>query len=551
MATQTVTVGSAQATQTQTPVSPTPATGAVAPVSPQPAKPVYPSVDDVVKVTKAPRNNVAQNLPFMLKAMAEKGLISRNQLIGIIATVGVETPFKSVREDISVADATADYDGILGNGRGNGDGYKYRGAGYIQLTGKANFEAAERDLKIPIVANPDLAIEPANSAKLFVWFWMGGSGQPSAAKAAERGDWWNVRVTINGINRQTGKPNGWEKFMAMVNAASQVFTQGIDPAAIGVMPLPDNFGTNCIDGGIGASRDIAGNGVSVSSQADAIAIALGLMNLDRQKAIKFEALMNPQEYPELLGLEVQNRFQGKNFGDGLDGELTVEQISIYCGGSLEMNLTAFQPDPNAPPLQVFAHSASLGANHNTPTQNAAPIGGSSPVQAPAGSILIPVPYISQRDAKVTPWRVCNTASSAMCAQFLGKREIGVDQMYELLPGDTTDHGVQVAALAKIGIKCVAGNIGFEELDAQINQKRPVCIGILHKGPISAPYGGHVLVVIGRTPNGDFVVNDPWGDLNTGYASPYNGAGKIYTRQELKIRWTVSHPKDGVARWFPV
>ena len=64
---------------------------------------------------------------------------------------------------------------VYGNRMGNGDeaskeGYKYRGRGYIQLTGKANYTNAETIIKGDIVNNPDIVASkyPADSA---CYFW--------------------------------------------------------------------------------------------------------------------------------------------------------------------------------------------------------------------------------------------------------------------------------------------------------------------------------------------------------------------------------------------
>lgn len=59
---------------------------------------------------------------------------------------------------------------LLGNTR-PGDGYKYRGRGYIHLTGKDNYAKAERGTGHPLVANPDLAANPQVAADVAVWFW--------------------------------------------------------------------------------------------------------------------------------------------------------------------------------------------------------------------------------------------------------------------------------------------------------------------------------------------------------------------------------------------
>ena len=52
----------------------------------------------------------------------------------------------------------------LGHGdEASGDGYRYRGRGMIQLTGKENYEMAQQELKInrgfDLVANPDLVMQ--------------------------------------------------------------------------------------------------------------------------------------------------------------------------------------------------------------------------------------------------------------------------------------------------------------------------------------------------------------------------------------------------------
>ncbi len=66
------------------------------------------------------------------------------------------------------------YANRMGNGdEASGDGYKYRGRGLIQLTGKHNYEAyslyAYGDNRI--VNQPDLLIEPEDALRSACWFW--------------------------------------------------------------------------------------------------------------------------------------------------------------------------------------------------------------------------------------------------------------------------------------------------------------------------------------------------------------------------------------------
>ena len=49
------------------------------------------------------------------------------------------------------------YGGRMGNGpEASGEGFKFRGRGYIQLTGKQNYTAFARAIGEDVVANPDL-----------------------------------------------------------------------------------------------------------------------------------------------------------------------------------------------------------------------------------------------------------------------------------------------------------------------------------------------------------------------------------------------------------
>jgi predicted chitinase len=52
-----------------------------------------------------------------------------------------------------------------------GDGAKYKGRGYIQLTGRYNYKRAGQALGLPLEKNPELAENPEVAAKIAVWFW--------------------------------------------------------------------------------------------------------------------------------------------------------------------------------------------------------------------------------------------------------------------------------------------------------------------------------------------------------------------------------------------
>ena len=64
------------------------------------------------------------------------------------------------------------YANRLGNGdTASGDGWKYRGRGLIQVTGKFNYQALAKDLEVDFVKDPDLVATPGYAAISAAWFW--------------------------------------------------------------------------------------------------------------------------------------------------------------------------------------------------------------------------------------------------------------------------------------------------------------------------------------------------------------------------------------------
>jgi hypothetical protein len=177
-------------------------------------------------------------------------------------------------------------------------------------------------------------------------------------------------------------------------------------------------------------------------------------------------------------------------------------------------------------------------------------------EAPKSNILA-VPFYPQTDNYRDAQRTCNSSACAMCLEYFKpgtlKGPKGDDAYIQKVfaIGDTTDHMVQTRVLASYGVKSsFSYSLSFDDLDRELSNNRPVVIGILHRGSLSSPTGGHMVVVIGKTPNGDYVVNDPYGSLNDGYTGAVtNGKGAVYKRSDLVRRWTVDGPKSGWGRIF--
>ena len=60
----------------------------------------------------------------------------------------------------------------MGNGsEDSGDGYKFRGRGAVQLTGRSNYTACGKDLGVDLEANPDYLETPEGAIRSAAWFW--------------------------------------------------------------------------------------------------------------------------------------------------------------------------------------------------------------------------------------------------------------------------------------------------------------------------------------------------------------------------------------------
>jgi putative chitinase len=66
------------------------------------------------------------------------------------------------------------YASRMGNGtESSGDGWRYRGRGLIQLTGKANYQTCGTDLGLDLVENPEqVSDNPAIAVQTALWFWQ-------------------------------------------------------------------------------------------------------------------------------------------------------------------------------------------------------------------------------------------------------------------------------------------------------------------------------------------------------------------------------------------
>ena len=87
------------------------------------------------------------------------------------------------------------YSARMGNGPAeSGEGWKFRGRGLKQLTGKDNYARCGNALGLDLVGNPDLLLEPLAAARSAGWFWKANG----LSAFADAGDIKGMTKKING-----------------------------------------------------------------------------------------------------------------------------------------------------------------------------------------------------------------------------------------------------------------------------------------------------------------------------------------------------------------
>ena len=173
---------------------------------------------------------------------------------------------------------------------------------------------------------------------------------------------------------------------------------------------------------------------------------------------------------------------------------------------------------------------------------------------PGICISLKVPFFSQLDSETSQgFRMCFSSSCAMALDYLlpGILEGHKDDTYLKRVeeyGDTTDPYAQIYALDSYGVDATfRQDLNLSNIETQLRKGYPVPIGVLHKGPSSAPTGdGHWMTVVGMDED-NLIVNDPFGEMNTEggfYTKNTNGDHLKYPYQDILPRWIVEGESSG-------
>lgn len=119
------------------------------------------------------------------------------------------------------------YGGRMGNGpEGSGDGYRYRGRGIIQLTGRENYQRAGEAIGLDFVAEPELVERPDWAAATAGWFWA----THGCNAFADAGDFLAITKRIN------GGTNGLADRQAWLAKVQSIIGSAVAPAPIPTQP---------------------------------------------------------------------------------------------------------------------------------------------------------------------------------------------------------------------------------------------------------------------------------------------------------------------------
>ncbi len=126
------------------------------------------------------------------------------------------------------------YGGRMGNVN-PGDGYRYRGRGYIQLTGRETYREVGRIAGLDLEGHPELASKPENAVRIACayWTWKGLNA------ACDVADFTGVTKKINGGTNGLEDRLDWlKKVKSVVSAAPSTSKPSTDTAPKPAKPAP-------------------------------------------------------------------------------------------------------------------------------------------------------------------------------------------------------------------------------------------------------------------------------------------------------------------------
>src|ERR1043166_164184 len=178
-----------------------------------------------------PQKNIAQNLPFVEAGLRQCGLDDRAMLLMALGTIRAETagfvPIPEGQSQFNTAPGGEPF-GLYGPGTsigktlGNtqaGDGARFKGRGYVQLTGRSNYTRIGNQIGVDLVGSPDLGCDGATAGLILAQFLK--NAESRIRKDLATGDLKDARKAVNSGS------HGLDAF----TAAYQVGVKSLPPEA--------------------------------------------------------------------------------------------------------------------------------------------------------------------------------------------------------------------------------------------------------------------------------------------------------------------------------
>lgn len=149
-------------------------------------------------------DNIKTHLPVLLTSLAAHSLADRMMVLMAVATIRAETagfvPINEGRSKFNTSPGGAPFDlydrrADLGN-TASPDGERYRGRGFVQLTGRHNYERYGGRLNVDLIAHPELANAAEVAADLLSVFL--GDRELNIKDALMHGNMAAARRLVNG-----------------------------------------------------------------------------------------------------------------------------------------------------------------------------------------------------------------------------------------------------------------------------------------------------------------------------------------------------------------
>lgn len=160
-------------------------------------------MDSIINSLPESRRAAArEHFPGIIAEAQRQGITNKDQLSYILATATHESGAGAFMEEFASGRA---YEGRrdLGNTQ-SGDGVRFKGRGYVQITGRRNYEDWSRRLGIDLVSNPELASRPDIASRILVEGMKEGTFTGVGLDRYINGqgtDFRNARRIVNGTDR--------------------------------------------------------------------------------------------------------------------------------------------------------------------------------------------------------------------------------------------------------------------------------------------------------------------------------------------------------------